>query len=445
MSSDVADLYVKKTLEVEWGGRRLALDVPVDVFSSFQVDRGTALLLRAIEQAGRRWGRALDLGCGYGPIALWLAATGAGDEVHAVDRDALAVLFTQRNAARNGLSSVLARGGLAYDNLPASAYDAVVTNLPAKAGEGVHRLMLLGAAEHLSGVHPDAKEAGRPSAAPLTPEGMDSERGAGRSESRPSGRSPPAEQGETSETGSTGRSEVWAVVVAPLEERIDAILADEAVRVLDKARRKEHVVYRYAFADRPALPAEPYRRGTASFAWRGHAWSIEAVHGLAEFDTLAHATEAVAREIARLLNDATPRRAVVWNPGHGHLPILLARLCPAIERLDLVSRDLLALHAARANLAAQGAPVDMGEQHTADPAAPAPDGLDLFIGVVNEGLGVDAVAALLGRVRDRYSGVPLLLGASSSFAARLARALRKLGLAARTGRKRRGACAVLCD
>jgi len=389
MDPCLADLYVKKQVRVRWGQRQVALDIPMDVFSSFQVDRGTQLLLREIGKAEPRWGRALDLGCGYGPIALCLAATGMADEVHAIDRDALAVAFTARNAERNGLANILARGGLAYDGLPAPSYDAIVTNLPAKAGEPVHRLMLLGAAEHL-----------------------------------------------------TAGGEVWAVVVAPLEEQTDAILADPAVDLIGKEARKEHAVYRYAFAGRPDVPADPYRRGECSFQWGTHRYPLSVVYGLPEFDTLSYATEAVLREASARLKAGTPNAIAAWEPGQGHIPVILARLCPAIERLDLVSRDLLALRASEGNLSRAGFAGEVRSHHTIGVTAPESPGL--IVGVASEGEGIDIQAGKVAIARDRYPDVPALLGARSSFAARLARALNRHGVRAKTGRKRRGACCISC-
>ena len=106
-------LYANKTIESRLMGRTLRLDLPVDVFSSFQVDRGTRRLLRQIQAAAASWNAALDLGCGYGPIALHLAAAGVAGRCTAVDRDALAVSFTAANARHNDLANVEAHGAIA--------------------------------------------------------------------------------------------------------------------------------------------------------------------------------------------------------------------------------------------------------------------------------------------------------------------------------------------
>ena len=114
MDADLRKAYHKKSETVRWGKRRIVLDIPVDVFSSHRVDVGTAFLLRQMASAGVTWPSALDVGCGYGPIALFLASQGLSERVHGIDRDALAVAFAERNAGQNGVSGVTFEPGLAY-------------------------------------------------------------------------------------------------------------------------------------------------------------------------------------------------------------------------------------------------------------------------------------------------------------------------------------------
>ena len=141
------DPHYKKTVTLEHGGRRLALRVAQELFSSHEVDVGTRLLLRTLggpEHRGHRL--VLDLGCGYGPLGLGLAAAEAGRTVHLVDRDALAVEYTLQNAAANGLDGVQAYGSLGYADVRASGFDLIVSNVPAKAGPPVVEHFLLDAA-----------------------------------------------------------------------------------------------------------------------------------------------------------------------------------------------------------------------------------------------------------------------------------------------------------
>jgi hypothetical protein len=392
IDTPIVDLYRKKSISVAWWGRSVAFDLPVDVFSSFQLDVGTALLLRSLVDARPRWSRVLDLGCGYGPISLCLSVLGLAERIDAIDRDALAVLFTAWNARQNGVTNVAIRGGLDYAGCPAGGYDAVVANLPAKAGEPVHRQMLYGAADCLA----------------------------------PCG-------------------EVWIVVVRPLEASMDRILSHPAIRIRDKVQKAGHVVYRYAFQGRPEMPETPYRRGVERFAWAGQEYAIAAAWGIAEFDTRSFATDLVLRGCEGLRPGSSPRRTLVWNPGQGHIPVLLARMAASPDGLTIASRDLLALATTRSNLEQNGCAGPIREYHTAGLAAvPADDGLELVIGTLNEGEGLAVCWENLRRAAARHAGVPMLLGCSSSLASRLVPALKKAGLQARVQSKRKGFSSLFC-
>src|SRR5690348_3271551 len=115
MHDPILEAYATKTASLPAGGRRLALEIPADVFSSNAVDAGTLQLLRAVQERRPTWARVLDVGCGYGALALGAVGSSCAAEADGVDRDALAVAFAQRNAEANGLATCRFRGGLAYD------------------------------------------------------------------------------------------------------------------------------------------------------------------------------------------------------------------------------------------------------------------------------------------------------------------------------------------
>ncbi|QBI54245.1 class I SAM-dependent methyltransferase [Streptomonospora litoralis] len=82
---------------------RLATDR--GVFSADRVDLGTRVLLESVP-APPPDGRLLDLGCGYGPIALAMAARAPRAAVLGVDVNARALELARRNAAKNYLYNV---------------------------------------------------------------------------------------------------------------------------------------------------------------------------------------------------------------------------------------------------------------------------------------------------------------------------------------------------
>ncbi len=83
----------------------LELETDAGVFSPSRLDPGTRLLLETAPPPPAA-GRLLDLGCGYGPLALVLAARSPGAQVWAVDVNRRALELCARNAARAGLPNV---------------------------------------------------------------------------------------------------------------------------------------------------------------------------------------------------------------------------------------------------------------------------------------------------------------------------------------------------
>lgn len=83
----------------------LELETDSGVFSPSRLDAGTRLLLETAPPPPAA-GNLLDLGCGYGPLALVLAARAPGARVWAVDVNQRALELCARNAERAGLPHV---------------------------------------------------------------------------------------------------------------------------------------------------------------------------------------------------------------------------------------------------------------------------------------------------------------------------------------------------
>src|SRR5579864_8294030 len=73
-----------RTVRLRLGDLNLELEADRGVFGSRGVDLGTMVLLREAP-AAPTGGQILDLGCGYGPIAVVLALRSPGAQVWAVD------------------------------------------------------------------------------------------------------------------------------------------------------------------------------------------------------------------------------------------------------------------------------------------------------------------------------------------------------------------------
>jgi 16S rRNA (guanine1207-N2)-methyltransferase len=119
----------------------LELETDSGVFSPARLDAGTRLLLETAPQPPVQ-GEAdvLDLGCGYGPLALVLAARSPSARVWAVDVNTRALELCARNAERAGLPNVrcAAPGDL---SLPAT-FDLIWSNPPIRIGKAaLHELL----------------------------------------------------------------------------------------------------------------------------------------------------------------------------------------------------------------------------------------------------------------------------------------------------------------
>lgn len=129
-----------RTLEVTLAGRAVTLGTASGVFSADRLDLGTRVLLREAPPPPAT-GDLLDLGCGWGPLALTMALSSPGATVWAVDVNERALELTARNAARLGLGGVRA---VRPDDVPDDVrFAALWSNPPIRVGkEELHALLL---------------------------------------------------------------------------------------------------------------------------------------------------------------------------------------------------------------------------------------------------------------------------------------------------------------
>jgi 16S rRNA (guanine1207-N2)-methyltransferase len=375
------DPHFKKSVTLDYGGRRLELRVAHDLFSSHEVDVGTRLLLRTL--AGPEHGSlrlVLDLGCGYGPIGLGLKAAADQRVVHMVDRDALAVEYTVENATVNGLDGVEVYGSLGYDDVRTTGFDLITSNIPAKAGPPVIEALLLGAADLLA------------------PGGL-----------------------------------VAVVVVAALEANVEEILARRSeVDVVRRRTTASYAVFHYRFSGaraavsglrRPAPHLQVYERRRFPLTYKGIRLEMRTAYGLPEFDTLSFASELVADAIVRS-RGRPPPTALVFNPGQGYLPSLLWQVSEP-RQIRLVDRDLLALRFSETNLRGNGCPPDrITVHHRADLAGAGSEGPDVVVGVLRPKEPSDsAIATIRQAVSEVAPGGRVIFAASSTVVTRCLAAL----------------------
>ncbi|MBW3083592.1 class I SAM-dependent methyltransferase [Bifidobacterium phasiani] len=104
-SATPASEDVRRTLHATLRGFEADVQTSRGVFSGSRVDLGTSVLLRHAPTPPER-GTFLDLGCGWGPIALAMAFESPQADVWAVDVNERALELTAGNARRNGCDRI---------------------------------------------------------------------------------------------------------------------------------------------------------------------------------------------------------------------------------------------------------------------------------------------------------------------------------------------------
>jgi 16S rRNA (guanine1207-N2)-methyltransferase len=293
MNSPLDSLLVKKRVSFNFSKVSLQLDLSESLFSSFDVDLGTKALLNSLRKNENiDYSRTLDLGCGTGPVGLFLKAQDSSREVHMVDRDALAVTFALHNAELNRLD-VKVYPSLDYESVEGK-FSLIATNFPAKMSTKGLQTFVYGASRHLS------------------------------------------------ENG------VFAlVVVRELGARLERVLARQPIRVLYREDKKQYYIRHIAFDETIDAPTGKYERGEMKLSF-SKMYTVKTAFGLPEFDRLSFATKAAAF----LLKDMDGCSSVfVLEPGQGHSSVaIMDSLAP--KNLTLASRDLLSLVFAERNVKA---------------------------------------------------------------------------------------------
>lgn len=141
-SAESATPDARRPLVVRLAGAERHLRTSSGVFSGTGLDKATAVLL---DHRGRLapigpHARVVDLGCGWGPIALTIALEHPDAEVLAVDVSARARALTAENAALLGCANVRV---LAPQEVPADLQaDVLWSNPPIRIGKGALHALL---------------------------------------------------------------------------------------------------------------------------------------------------------------------------------------------------------------------------------------------------------------------------------------------------------------
>lgn len=379
--------YSNKEISFRYDGTEVSLFLSQALFSSFEIDRGSKLLLEflAKDVDFTKVSTVFDLGCGVGTLGISLKKRHPHLELTFQDRDALATAFTEINWQHNGLPRVGGSGnpeilgGLAFQGLKEKRFDLIVSNIPAKAGEPVLSDIYRKMCTHLS-----------------------------------------------------SEGQVLIVVVEAITDFTLSSLRESGMDIHRVKPSKGHTVIRFSSGKCPdrsgppglsELPFVPrvYFRDHILCEINGRQYELDTVWGSAGFDTPPYTALLAARFRDRLGNF---RRGLIWNPGQGHIAKVILperteppEVDPPVTdqpvALDLAGRDSLDLQTCRHNLllhtvSTRKVPgLESKLFHCADPGElkkKAESGYDLFIVVLENLAGVPSPISTWTAARELLAG-----------------------------------------
>lgn len=135
-------------IETELVGRKYKFITDAGVFSRNKIDRGSELLIEAMEI--KPTDKILDMGCGYGPIGIVASDQAPKGQVLMVDINSRAVELVKENFKRNIVTNAQVIQSDGFSGVEDRDFDVILMNPPFRAGKKVVYPMIEAAKEHLS-------------------------------------------------------------------------------------------------------------------------------------------------------------------------------------------------------------------------------------------------------------------------------------------------------
>lgn len=303
------EAFIHKKVAFKYKGKDLCFYLSHALFSSFDIDQGSKLLLKSIANltAENSIKTVLDIGCGVGVLGIAFAKSCPGVQLTMRDRDALACKISKKNAVLNDLPASKIETALFLEGLEEERFDLVLCNVPAKAGPPVLNAFLKDMPRIVS---------------------------------------------------DTGYAAI--VIVNTIAEKAKASLLQAGAELIKEERSSNHSVYvfRRGQTEGSGNFAEAFwtaaKRSTEECGGQTSPYSIDGYWGLAEFDTASFDTGLLMELADKACTGLLLRKVALINPGLGRFAAFLKNRQP-MAGFDLVGRDLMALMASSRNIQKQDA------------------------------------------------------------------------------------------
>lgn len=130
-------------------GQNFTFTTDSGVFSKNKIDEGSEVLMTTASQQEFPAGNILDVGCGYGPIGLYLGKAFPERTIEMIDVNERALELAQLNAVQNEVENVQIYQSYLFENVQNREFAAIISNPPIRAGKKVVHEILEKAYEYL--------------------------------------------------------------------------------------------------------------------------------------------------------------------------------------------------------------------------------------------------------------------------------------------------------
>lgn len=139
----------RETIEVNLSGRKFSFVTDAGVFSKKRVDLGSEVLATTAAHTAFPEGNLLDVGCGYGPIGLYLAKAFPNRQVEMIDINERAILLAKENAKLNATENTEIYASNLFEQVENHQFAGIISNPPIRAGKKVVHQILEEAYDYL--------------------------------------------------------------------------------------------------------------------------------------------------------------------------------------------------------------------------------------------------------------------------------------------------------